>query len=225
VLGALVLSACPDEWGNGERITDERDLSDFSAVDNSGELDVLVEQGEHFEVVVSIDKNLLDRVETDVIGDTLRIRTRGQIANVLRGPHVRITMPTLSGGRVAGAGNLELYDFTDSESLDLSVSGSGDLRWQGEALEVVAAVSGAGDLVLEGETESLDLQVSGAGDARATDCVAQDARVSVSGAGDASVYVEGEIDAEVSGAGDLMVLGDPTFTRRKESGAGDIYER
>lgn len=225
VLGALVLSACPDEWGNGDRITDERELADFSAVDNNGELDVLVEQGERFEVVVSIDENLLDRVQTDVVGDTLRIRTRGQLAHLVRGPHVRVTMPTLSGARVSGSGALELFDFVDSESLELSVSGSGDLDWHGESLAVDASVSGSGDLVLDGATDFLELRVSGSGAARALNCVAQDAQVSVSGAGDASVYVEGEIDAEVSGAGDLMVRGDPHFTRRKESGAGDIYER
>jgi hypothetical protein len=223
VLCALSLSACPDEWGNGKRVTEPRDLADFSAVDNNGELDVLVERGDQFEVTVAIDSNLLDRVETSVVDDTLRIRTRGQIGDLVKGPHVRITMPALSSASVSGEGDLHALDFADSESVTLHVSGAGNLAWQGDALEITASVSGAGDLSLEGSTESLDLHVSGAGDASARACVAQDARAQVSGAGDASIDVRGDLDAKVSGSGDLNVYGDPHFTRRAHSGAGDIH--
>lgn len=225
VLCAFGLAACPDEWGNGERASEERALSDFTAVDNSGELDVLVEQGEQFEVTVSIDDNLIDRVDTYVVGDTLRIRTRGEIAHLVKGPHVRVTMPALTGARVSGSGELEAFDFPDSEAVDLQVSGSGGLSWQGTALELTASVSGSGDLALEGSADVLELRVSGAGDARARSCEVVDAYVKVSGAGDASVNVSGELEAEVSGAGDLTVYGHPHFARRTRSGAGDIHVR
>jgi len=225
VLCAFGLAACPDEWGNGERISEERALSDFSAVDNSGELEVLVEQGEQYEVTVSIDENLLDRVDTDVIGDTLRIRTRGQIAHLVRGPHVRVTMPTLVRARVSGSGDLTAFDFADSESVDLHVSGSGSIAWQGTALALSASVSGSGDLSLEGAADLLDLRVSGSGDARARSCEVEDAQVEVSGAGDATVTVHGDLDAKVSGSGDLTVYGHPHFSRRVRRGAGDIHVR
>jgi hypothetical protein len=222
VLCAFALGACPDEWGDGERLIEQRALSAFDAIDNEGELDVLVEQGPAFDVTVAIDKNLLDRVETRVVDGTLRIRTRGQIAHPVKGPHVRITMPVLRAARVAGAGDLDAYDFTDGEEVDLRVSGAGSIAWQGTALALHASVSGAGDLSLEGSSDYLDLRVSGAGDASARACEAQDARVSVSGAGNATVRVRGDLDAEVSGGGDLAVYGGPHFTRSLRSGAGDI---
>jgi hypothetical protein len=221
-LTALGLAACTDEWGNGERAFESREHGDFSAIDHGGELDVRVEQGERFEVVVAIDENLIDRVETRVVDDELRISTRGQIGNLVKGPHVRVTMPVLSAARVSGAGDLGAHGFVDSEAVELRVSGAGDISWQGEALEIEASVSGAGDLRLEGHTESLDLRVSGAGDANARGCPAESARVEVDGAGDATVDVRGELDAEVSGSGDLEVYGDPHFSRRVRSGAGDI---
>jgi hypothetical protein len=207
------------------RVCEERELSDFSAVDNNGELDVLVEQGERFEVTVSIDENLIDRVETYLVGDTLRIRTRGQIADLVKGPHVRVTLPVLTSARVSGSGDLDAFDFTDSEAVELQVSGSGALSWQGTAQELTASVNGSGDLSLEGAADALDLRVSGAGDARARACEVVDAHVKVSGAGDATVNVSGDLDAEVSGAGDLTVYGRPHFTRRDRSGAGDIHVR
>jgi hypothetical protein len=225
VLCAFGLAACPDEWGNGERVSEERALSDFTAVDNSGELNVLVEQGDQFEVTVAIDSNLIDRVDTYVVGDTLRIRTRGQIAHPVKGPHVRITMPVLTGARASGSGDLDAFDFPDSEAVALHVSGSGGLAWQGTALELSASVSGSGDLALEGSADALDLRVSGAGDARARACDVVDAQVKVSGSGDATVNVSGDLEAEVSGSGDLTVYGHPHFAQRARSGSGDIHVR
>jgi Putative auto-transporter adhesin, head GIN domain len=222
VLCALGLFACTDEWGDGKRVSEERDISDFTAVDNSGELEVVIDQGDEFALTVAIDSNLIDRVETRVVDDTLRIRTRGQIDGIVKGPHVRITMPVLSGVHVSGGGDVNAGDFAESEEVDLDVSGAGNLVWQGAARAINASVSGAGDLSLDGSTDSLVLHVSGAGDAKARECVAQDATVEVSGSGDATVDVRGNLDAEVSGAGDLDVYGDPHFTRRERSGAGSL---
>jgi hypothetical protein len=222
VLCALGLFACTDQWGDGKRVSEERDISDFTAVDNSGELEVVIDQGEAFAVTVAIDSNLVDRVETRLVDDTLRIRTHGQIDGIVKGPHVRITMPVLSGVRVSGSGDVTAGVFADSDEVDLHVSGAGNLVWQGAALAINASVSGSGDLSLKGDTDSLALHVSGSGDAKAHACVAQDATVDVSGSGDATVDVRGNLDAEVSGSGDLDVYGDPHFTRRVRSGAGDL---
>jgi hypothetical protein len=222
VLFALALSACP-ELGNGQRRTEIRDFSDFTAVDNGGDLDVRVEQGETFAVSVAIDENLIDRVEIEVVDGTLRIRTRGQIGSLVKGPHVRITMPVLTSARISGDGDLEAGDFADTEAVELRIAGDGDLSWRGDALELTASVNGDGDLQLEGSAEVLDLRVAGDGDAHARGCVAQTARVVINGDGDASVDVRDELAAKVSGDGDLEVYGKPHFSERTHSGDGDIH--
>jgi hypothetical protein len=222
VLFALALSACP-ELGNGQRRSESRDFSDFTAVDNGADLDVRVEQGEAFAVSIAIDENLIDRVELEVVEGTLRIRSRGNFTSVVNGPHVRITMPVLTSARISGDGDLEARDFADSEAVELRISGDGDLSWRGDALELTASVKGDGDLHLEGSAELFDLRVAGDGDVQARGCVAQTARVVISGDGDASVDVRDELSAKVSGDGDLDVYGKPHFSERESSGDGDIH--
>jgi hypothetical protein len=221
LLALGILSGCP-ELGNGDRKSEQRDAADFERVDNMSELDVVVEQGEAFNVRVSIDENLLDHVDTVVESGTLFIRTHGIVRELVKGPHVRITMPLLTGLRSSGSGDVDALDFQDSAEVSLEATGSGDLSWTGSADALDVEASGSGDLTLHGSAGQLDGHVSGSGDVAGRDCPLDSATVHVSGSGDAQFTVNGDLDASVSGSGDLDIYGTPTIVRRADTGSGDI---
>jgi hypothetical protein len=177
---ALLLPGC---WngvdGNGQRVEEPRALSGFSAVDNQSNLDVSVERGDTFAVVVSIDEDLLELVELRVDGDTLHIDTRESIGDHVSGPSVRVTMPSLLAASVHGSGNLDAFEFHETAPVRLSVSGSADMDYDGSAPALTATVRGSGNLHARGTTDRLEADVSGSGDLDARDLIAASASLSV----------------------------------------------
>lgn len=220
---AVLLAGC---WagtdGNGQRVEEAKALSGFAAVDNRCELDVSVERGDTFGVVVSVDDNLLKLVELQVDGDTLRIDTSENIGKHLSGPSVRVTMPSLLAANVDGSGNLDAFGFHESTPVRLHVSGSADLGYDGSAPTLTATVRGSGNLHVRGTTDRLEADVTGSGDLDAQDLIAASASLSVDGSGDLTATINGPTDARVSGSGDIDLFGSPILGNTSTQGSGDL---
>lgn len=219
----LLLPACWDGVdGNGVRVEEALALSGFSGVDNRSDLDVSVERGDVFGVVVSIDADLQELVAVRVEGDTLRIDTRENIGEHVSGPSVRVTMPSLLALTLDGAGSLDAFGFQEAGPVRVRVSGSGDIDYDGSAPQVTALVRGSGNLHVRGSTQRLEADVDGSGDLDARDLIATSASLSVNGSGDLTAFVDGPADARVSGSGDIDIFGKVMLTSSSTRGSGDI---
>jgi len=208
--------------GNGDRVDEARVLDGFAAIDARDELEVLVERGDTFSVTVSIDENLQDVVRTRVEDGRLRIDTRERVDDMVRGPHVRVTMPHLTEARHAGSGRLDLLGFQEPERVQLSLSGSGELAFEGSARVLDGDVSGSGDMVLIGTVERVELEVRGSGTVDAKSCVASSASLRAEGSGDLSATVNGSVDATVRGSGNIDLFGAAVLQSSSTRGSGDI---
>ena len=127
VLGiACVVAACGPA-GSGTLVTETRDVAPFTALDVTAGIDVrlVVDPDAPPAVAVTYDDNLLDRIRTDVEGDTLVISPSGSFRVTAGGRFVSVTTGELtrldvaSGVTVIGAGS--------TNRLDLSVSSGGDV--------------------------------------------------------------------------------------------------
>ncbi|UCG60499.1 MAG: DUF2807 domain-containing protein [Candidatus Zixiibacteriota bacterium] len=190
--------------GSGDLVTQERDLDEFTAIDLKGSTDVFVTVGGEQKVSITIDDNLVDLIETEVRGKTLKIYCEDSYSS-RRGCRIEITMPVLEEVRISGSGDAEIYDL-DGDYFEYSVSGSGDMRADGEVGEV-------------------NIRVSGSGDVDTRDLRAREATVKISGSGDVKVYASETFYGRVSGSGDIDVYGSPERMSRHVSGSGDITKR
>ena len=118
---------------------------------------------------------------------------------------VGISMPGAPSIRVSGSGNAYLYD-VDQDSLELRVSGAGDIR-------------------ARGRVDTLRARVSGAGDIKAKRLHAANAELEVSGAGDISVFASQSVAADISGVGTAKVWGNPIKRNCDVSGVGEVKFR
>lgn len=220
---ALFVSACWEgQDGNGVRVEEAKALSGFSGVENRSDLDVSVERGDVFSVVVSIDEDLQELIEVRVVGDTLRIDTSENIGEHVSGPSVRVVVPSLLALTLDGSGSLDAFGFQESAPVRVRVSGSGDIDYDGSAPQVTALVRGSGNLHVRGTTQRLEADVDGSGDLDARDLIASSASLSVSGSGDLTAFVDGPADARVSGSGDIDIFGKVTLGNSSTRGSGDI---
>jgi hypothetical protein len=201
ILSSLMIvgCGCPTR-GSGVRTEVTREIQAFTTLDVPDAIDVVVRVGEAPGAKVVGDDNLVESVETELVGDTLHVRTRGSY--------------------ITGSG-LEVYLTTPS--LDrIEVSGSGDVSVDGiEADAMVIESSGSGDVQASGAAKTLTIAASGSGDVDASRLTADDVKVNTSGSGDARVHANETLDATISGSGEVRYHGDPEVTQAV-SGSGDV---
>jgi len=190
--------------GSGDRVTESRDLPDFTKIRTRGACDVYVTFGDTRSVSITFDDNLIDLIKTEVKGKTLRIYS-DESYNSRKSCKVEITVPKLVAIKSSGSGDFELSGF-DDDSFDFSLSGSGDLT-------------------IDGRVKELEISISGSGDVDARRLIADEAYVSISGSGDVLVHAKSVFDGSVSGSGDITFYGEPKDISRSVRGSGSIRRR
>lgn len=245
-----LLSGCaPTVVGDGDLRTEERSLPAVTDLELGGLFTVELVAGPADSATVRCDANLLQHIVTAVEGERLELRVARGVSIAPTGACSVVltvsTPPTAISVRgagdltvavglaalrtldVSGAGNVVLPDDAGTCGLAVDVSGSGDVdlgRLTGDcALE--ADLSGATTLTAEGDATSLDVDLSGSGTMRLADLTVQSAVVGISGAGGGEITVTESLTARISGAGDLVVFGDPSARDVDTTGAGSVsYE-
>ena len=182
VVAAVLIAAC-GPIGSGDLVSEDREVGEFEGIQVSGGIDLVltVDPAADVSVTVVYDDNLLERIETEVEGTTLVIRSRGSYSVSGPGRHVEVTTPALeelaaSGGSdVDGSGTLDMLVIAASggSDLDLSdlVAGSVSVNASGGSdvtvnvtEEVVGSASGGSNLTILGDPTSQRVDVSGGAD-------------------------------------------------------------
>jgi hypothetical protein len=188
--------------GSGVSATQARDLAVFNSVELAGSNNVVIRVGEEHSVVVKADDNLLDRVTTEVQSGKLVIaNTRGSFTTETP-MSVEVSVPTLNALTLTGSGNI-VVNGIETESLKVTLPGSGTLTGSGTATR-------------------LDVAVSGSGTVQFMRLVATDVRAVVSGLGSIFVTATESLDASVSGSGAILYTGNPQDVTKSVSGTGAI---
>lgn len=144
VIAALALAAC-GPGGSGTLVTEARDVVPFSGISVTAGVEVrlVVDPDAAPAVAVTYDDNLLDRIRTDVDGDTLVVAPSGSFRSPGGGRFVSVTnngltrLDVSSGATVLGAGS------ADDVRLDVSSGADVDIADIDVAVLDIAVSSGA----------------------------------------------------------------------------------
>ncbi len=211
--------------GNGNVEEETRDISGFTGVLVSSGIDVILSEGDNFEVRVVADENLMEVIETSLNGKMLEVGTdRVSIRNA-KSKKVYVTLPKLSALKISSAGNCKGQNLFHCDHLELGISSAGDLSLEVEASRIDLGISSSGDARLAGKSDVFNASLSSAGDLHAFDLVAGQVKVDVSSAGDARVYATDEISMSASSAGNIHYKGDARVIKSSKSSAGDIVKK
>ncbi len=192
------------EKGSGVMKTVELNLPAFTEIRSSGSFDIHVKVGGEQKVMMTIDDNLVDNIETEVHGHVLNIDSKDSYSSE-KGCKFEITVPSLDRIKLSGSGDIEVEDL-DADEFEYSVSGSGSLR-------------------ATGKVNDLEVHVAGSGDVDTQDLVAENASVRVSGSGNVKVRVTDSFDGSISGSGNIYYYGNPAHASTSISGSGNIKKR
>ncbi len=232
VIALLTVSITNAQWwgskkvkGNGNMTTITRTTGDYDGIKCAGSLDYILVKGTEGKLTIEGEENLLEYVITEVKGDNLIVKVEdGVNLKTSWNKTIKITIPfeDISKVSLSGSGDLWTKDTINSDDLDISLAGSGDVIVEVNANSVDGSISGSGDLTIKGKTNNLNARVAGSGDFHGFGLESNNTIVSVAGSGDAEVVSNESIKARVAGSGDIEYRGNPSKEDTKVSGSGSI---
>jgi len=202
-----------------------RNVGDFTSISFGISGDLYLTQGNSTKVVIEGDEEDLEKIQTEVSGDRLRIYTKNNSWNWSWSNSkikVYITVKNFDGLNVSGSGDAVSDGVIRGGDVKLSVSGSGSMDMKLEATTLDMGISGSGSISLRGKAVSSDLSISGSGKLDAADFIVETVEVHISGSGSARVHATKEIDSRISGSGSVRYAGDPDKVYNKSSGSGSV---
>lgn len=209
--------------GNGNVTTKTVNTGDYDAIKGVGSMDIHLEKGSEGNIRVTTDENLQEYIIVEVKENTLVVRTKKNMyLKTKKGIHVAVPFDDISEIALVGSGDIDTKDTIDAKSLELRVTGSGDVVLDVNAGRLEARITGSGDMKVEGNAVDLEVSLSGSGDFRGFELDAQNTEASVSGSGDIQVVAKNSLKARVNGSGDITYKGNPEKSDTKTSGSGDI---
>jgi hypothetical protein len=220
---ALLLVGCTPIVATGPTVTEERDIGAATTVVLETSGDLTIAKGEPA-LVIHAPEAALERLTSDVSGDTLRLGTTPGPSIVLGDVRYELTLPELEMIEVDGSGDVTAA-VSAVGALRLSIDGSGDVVWTGLDSELAEiSVAGSGDVEVDGTTGALTIELDGSGNIDAGDLEAREATVAIAGSGDVDVAVLDTLAAEISGSGRVTYSGDPSV-EADITGSGEVVPR
>ena len=211
--------------GSGNLETEEYAFTNFTEVEISSAFEFEIEQSSSYNISVTADDNVMEYVQVSKDGQTLKIR----LGTVTWFGHitlrVSVAMPQLRGLTVSGASRGDIYDFSSTEDLDITVSGASRVNGDITAGNVEFDISGASTIQLEGSANDMVASVSGASRCNLGSFPVNNADVNFSGASSGTINLDGRLDANLSGASRLWYIGEPTMGDINTSGASTISKK
>lgn len=207
----------------------------------AGPIDLYLKQGAAAAMTVRAEQRVLSKIRTIQDGNTLQIDTKGLLLNVRQPMVVELTLPALQRLQILGSGDGKVSGFS-GESLQLDLTGSGNLDFSGQYRRIAAGLTGSGDLTLDGgnsdsveltllgsgdihargSSKSVKASLSGSGDLDARKLAADSVGLSLLGSGDATVAAKKAVSVQGKGSGNVTIVGNPAQRAVSMSGSGDV---
>ena len=208
--------------GNGNQVTETRNISRADRLSVRGDFDVVLTKGETV-VKVTADENLMRYIRIEMDDNKLVIQTEeGVNLSSDNNITVNISTPTLREANVLGSGNITSNDkFVSTEKITLKTTGSGNITVGVNSPDVTVGITGSGDINVLGETRALKVSITGSGNFNGQQLKSEDADVSIAGSGNATVFADVSLKGSISGSGEIKYRGNATVTKRI-SGSGTV---
>jgi hypothetical protein len=190
----------------------ERDLKGFERIELLGSLDVKYAQADSFSVRVDAPVKVLNDVETYVTGNKLVVKMKGE-GNIINlgvsdadDVTVFVTSPDFLGIELKGSGDFESNGLVDTDNLDITLNGSGDIKFD--------------DIICD----RINVSLVGSGDVDVRNVKTLQSLVELVGSGDIKMWFDnsGSVESRLTGSGDIKLGGNVTSFKNSVRGSGDM---
>jgi hypothetical protein len=208
--------------GSGHVVSETRSLSGFDQISVGGAFDLFVTIGDRWHVEVVADDNLMERIQTEVRGKTLRIGLPAPTSiRKYKELKVYVTMPAISELKTSGAATAVFTNEVRQPRLVLSSSGASDIRISVHVDELYVNSSGSSDIHIDGFAAYAEISASGSSDFRGRNFECAAASVKLSGSSNMWARITQRVSGSLSGSSDLRIVGgNPKIDVRTSGSSG-----
>lgn len=186
--------------------TEERPASRFTAIENNCSADIMITQGSEYKIQVTTSEKYIDKVQTNIVANTLVVDVKGNIYNtdILL---VEVTVIDLNEVVLHGSGNVIIKDILNSQNFILESHGSGDFRGDFNVKDMEISMHGSGDVEISGVNGDFSVTQMGSGDFEAE-----------------SLHL-GSAIFKMNGSGEMEISGTAAMMELSQNGSGDFDGR
>jgi hypothetical protein len=208
--------------GNGNVISQTRQVGSFTNLDVSGAVTVRLKQEAATSVRVDTDENLMEYLEIKVDGNTLVIQPRnGYNLDPSKDLIVYVSASRFNDIDVSGASKVTSEAAITGDEMNIHASGASEILMQVKLSKFTSELSGASTLKLTGDVARFETQSSGASKILCFDLKTEEAKLDISGASNAEISADKELNIEASGASTVEYRGNANINQ-KSSGASNV---
>lgn len=227
-MASLLLFSCKanlnDMAGSGEVITQKRSITeDFSSVQVSEGLELVIEQGAGKAITVEADNNLQKHILTEVKDGKLKISADVNITSGTKKIYVQMAdideIKADSGASVKNKGSLKLED------ADIIASSGAGINLTIEADHITCEASSAGSIKLFGKAEYLECEASSSGTLASEGLSAEKVVADASSSGHIVVNPIKSLKADASSSGNIQYVTTPDELTKDASSSGTVSQK
>lgn len=196
-----------------------RPVSSFTEIVVSGALKVEYTNSDSSSLSVKAKDHDMKNVETEIKNGVLYVSNKGQVnAEVV----VSVKNPSLKSIRISGASEFSNKGTYSVTNLEVSSSGSSELRLLLNCKSVSCQQSGASKIRLSGHSDTLRADIAGASNFGSFQLESDVVNVSTSGASVAKIKGNKVVHANATGASEIKIKGNPSELSAEASTAANI---
>ncbi len=235
IVSVVLLNACTFTSTNakGDGNADERrELKGFEKIVVQGSMDVKYKQGDKCSVLVKARKSDLQSVVTRVEGNKLVVSMQGTNKVLNFGwtdgddVTVYVTSPDLIGVEVNGSGDFKCKQHLDSDNLEVSLNGSGDIDLYDVICDrIKVSVVGSGEVKINKIiSQRSDVSLVGSGEVKMNQEQVKMTLLELKGSGDIKLNCQdcGMVESRLFGSGDITLTGHVAAHKSVKRGSGDL---
>jgi hypothetical protein len=214
--------------GSGNVVREMRDVHDFSKIEFNGFGNVIITQGQKYELIIEAEDNLIQYFETDVQTNTLAIGIKKDYFMIsikpLKPINFYVTLPEIDAITLAGSGSITVNDL-ETNDLRFSLLGSGDLSTKNiTANSINIELHGSGDMTFgKLVANSIISTTLGSGDMVYQNLAVKTVDISITGSGNVDIneIVATSLTANIFGSGNITMIGKVDEQSGQITGSGD----
>ncbi|WP_167616474.1 head GIN domain-containing protein [Maribellus sediminis] len=222
----LLFTSCifsPTIKGNGNVTTEERELDQFDEIKASRGINLYLTQGESKTLVIEADENLIEVIETEVVGHELIIRSTANVKNA-KSFTVFVTAPKFEAIKGVAGCNIYSENEISADELELRASAGSNIKLEINAATVDAASSAGSNIKLEGLAEDFYGRASSGSNIKAEDLKTKNAEAKVNSGANIWITADKRLEANANSGGNIFYAGDPKETDFHKSSGGNVIK-
>lgn len=209
--------------GSGNVVTEKREIdNDFTSIEVSNNIDVVIEQSDKFEVTVEADDNLQENIITEVKNGVLSISCDYNSFIDVSSKKVNVKMPVIEELQASSGASISNVNTIKGRSVSLSTSSAANIDLKIEADKIVSKTSSGSTINLDGLALNLEASSSSGSEIDANDLTANEVTARSSSGSSIQVTAVLDLKARASSGSSISYSKMPKHVEKRASSGGSI---